>query len=363
MDTATKKVRGSSWCQTFLQAEDGAPQLATGFCGEGWGGCRVEGTWGAHGGGSSSLHRVETRASCQTLILRYGQGLRPGWAGAASGPGQGARGRTGLVGQDGLHRPLCTALHQDLPSSGLGCTATCQEPSLDTWVSPLSWAPCTVDMLCASGLCLHVYVCVCVWVGCVHASVCAWVCMCACVSVHTCVSTRVYVCIWVMCVWACVSTMKMKCWAVTLLLFSHPPCLLSGHWGLSRPISSLLQLMSSCWSCLEPEVEGLPSVTAAARWVETPQGLRGTSCPPGAGRKPGNFQNSGHPCGLLAGPPGVRRAKQRSPTGLRAPAGRLLKATSSPLALVPFTGGETAQDTQVATGKSGGSPAWPYGAG
>lgn len=59
----------------------------------------------------------------------------------------------------------------------------------------------------------------------------------------------------------------------------------------------------------------------------------------------------------------MRRAKQRSPTGLRAPAGRLLKATPSPLALVPFTGGETAQDTQVATGKSGGSPAWPYGAG
>ena len=203
MDTVTKKVRGSSWCQTFLQAEDGAPQLATGFCGEGWGGCRVEGTWGAHGGSSSSLHRVETRASCQTLILRYGQGLRPGRAGAASGPGQGARGRTGLVGQDGLHRPLCTALHQDLPSSGLGCTATCQEPSLDTWVSPLSWAPCTVDMLCASGPCLHVYVCVCGgWAVSMQLSVHG--CVCVPVCLFTCVCPHVCMCVSGLCVCGCV---------------------------------------------------------------------------------------------------------------------------------------------------------------
>lgn len=107
------------------------------------------------------------------------------------------------MGQDGLHRPLCTALHQDLPSSGLGCTATCQEPSLDTWVSPLSWALCTVDMLCASGPCLHVYVCV--WGGwavsmqlSVHGCVCVPVCLFTCVCPHVCM------CVSGLCVCGCV---------------------------------------------------------------------------------------------------------------------------------------------------------------
>lgn len=56
----------------------------------------------------------------------------------------------------------------------------------------------------------------------------------------------------------------------------------------------------------------------------------------------------------------MRMAKAEEPTGPRAPAGRLLKATPSTLArggaLGLFTGAEAAQDTQVAQGKSG---LWP----
>lgn len=73
---------------------------------------------------------------------------------------------------------------------------------------------------------------------------------------------------------------------------------------------------------------------------------------------------------MLAGPPGVRMAKAEEPTGPRAPAGRLLKATPSTLArggaLGLFTGAEAAQDTQVAQGKSGLWPSlalWGGGAG